>query len=141
MPDVNYENLLILVKTMKISEISTETLEKIKSVRWDRIIEKHEGPESWESVLRYEEPEFLSVEECSILLPVDKSHHPNITIIRCIWSADKNSVTVFLSDTTYEDDPFFSGFMAVCDRLKNEEFFLAILYHEWFIIERAGVFE
>lgn len=141
MPDVNYENLLTVVKTMKISEISTETLEKIKSVRWDRIIEKHEDPESWSSVFRYEEPEFLSVEECSILLPIDKSHHPNINIIRCIWSADNNSVTVFLSDTTYEDDPFFSGFMAVCDRLKNEEFFLAVLYHEWFIIERAAVFE
>ncbi|MHC5819965.1 MAG: hypothetical protein ACYT04_29875 [Nostoc sp.] len=46
---------------MKISEISTETLEKIKSVRWDRIIEKHERPENWSSVLRYEESEFLSV--------------------------------------------------------------------------------
>ncbi|MBG1271776.1 hypothetical protein [Nostoc sp. WHI] len=126
---------------MKISELSTETLEKIKLVRWDRIIEKHEGPENWESVLRYEQPEFLLVEGCPTLLPVDKSHHPNITIIRCIWSGDKNSVTLFLSDTTYEDDPFFSGFIAVCDRLKNEEFFLAILYHEWFIIERAAVFE
>ncbi|MHC5863129.1 hypothetical protein [Nostoc sp.] len=83
----------------------------------------------------------MSVQGCPILLPVDKSHHPNITIIRCIWSMDNNSVTVFLSDTTYEDDPFFSGFMAVCDRLKGEEFFLAVLYHEWFIIERAGVFE
>ncbi|NDJ21702.1 hypothetical protein GS682_08635 [Nostoc sp. B(2019)] len=126
---------------MKLSDLSTETLEKIKLVRWDRIIEKHEGPESWELVLRYEQPEFLEVEGCAILLPVDKLHHPNISILRCIWSADKNSVTVFLSDTTYEDDPFFSGFMAVCDRLKNEEFFLAILYHEWFIIERAAVFE
>ncbi len=29
MLDVNYENLLTIVKTMKISEISTETLEKI----------------------------------------------------------------------------------------------------------------
>ncbi|WP_339382453.1 hypothetical protein [Nostoc flagelliforme] len=56
MPDVNYENLLAVVKTMKLSEISAETLEKIKSVRWDRIIEKHEDPESWESVFRYEEP-------------------------------------------------------------------------------------
>jgi len=126
---------------MKISDLSTETLEKIKLVRWDRIIEKHEGPEDWESVLEYEEPEFIQIEGCAVLLPVDKSHHPNIRVIRSIWSADNNSVTLFLSDTTYEDDPFFSGFMAVCDRLKDEEFFLAILYHEWFIIERANVFE
>jgi hypothetical protein len=30
-----------------------------------------------------------------------------------------------------------AGFMAVCDRVVDEEFFLAILYHEWFVIERA----
>jgi len=39
---------------MKLSDLSAESLEKIKAVRWDRIIEKHEGTESWESVLRYE---------------------------------------------------------------------------------------
>jgi len=126
---------------MKIADLAAQTIEKIKSVRWDRIIEKHEGPEDWGAVFRYSEPEFIEVEGCSVLLPVDKSHHPNITILRCIWSADNNSVTLFLSDTTYEDDPFFSGFMAVCDRVKGEEFFLAILYHEWFIIERVNVFE
>ncbi|RCJ42439.1 hypothetical protein A6770_34855 [Nostoc minutum NIES-26] len=126
---------------MKISDLSAQTLEKIKLVRWDRIIEKHEGPEDWDSVLRYEEPEFIEVEGCAVLLPVDKSHHPNINIIRCIWSADRNSVTLFLSDTTYDDDPFSCGFMAVCDRPLYEEFFLAILYHEWFIIERATVFD
>jgi hypothetical protein len=31
MPSVNYEDLLAVVKTMKLSEISAETLEKIKS--------------------------------------------------------------------------------------------------------------
>jgi hypothetical protein len=31
--------------------------------------------------------------------------------------------------------------MAVCKRVKVEDFFLAILYHEWFVIERAEVFE
>ena len=61
---------------------------------------------------------------------------PEFTILRSIWSADGNSVTVFLTDTTYyEDDPFMAGFMAVCDRVVDEEFFLAILYHEWFVIE------
>ncbi|WP_179069797.1 hypothetical protein [Nostoc sp. C052] len=28
---------------MKLSDLSAESLEKIKAVRWDRIIEKHEG--------------------------------------------------------------------------------------------------
>jgi hypothetical protein len=36
---------------------------------------------------------------------------------------------------------FVSGYMAVCDRPKGEEFFWAVLYHKWFIIEKAEVFE
>jgi hypothetical protein len=40
---------------MKLSDLSPEVLERIKSVRWDRIIEKHEGQEDWDSVLRYYE--------------------------------------------------------------------------------------
>lgn len=89
---------------MKLSDISPETLEKIKMVRWDRIIEKHEGPENWSSVLQYEEPEFMEIDGYSVLLPVDKSHHSHISIIRSIWAEDKKSLTLFLSDTTYEDD-------------------------------------
>lgn len=126
---------------MKVSDLSTETLEKIKSVRWDRIIEKHEGPETWESVLRYEQPEFIEIEGRWVLLPIDRSHHRNITILRTMWSADGKSLTLFLQDTTFEDDPFFSGFMSVCERVSGEDFFLAILYHEWFVIERAEVFD
>ncbi len=34
----------------------------------------------------------------------------------------------------YGDDMFDSGYIAVCDRLQGEDFFLAILYHEWFIV-------
>jgi hypothetical protein len=126
---------------MKLVALSQETLEKIKSVRWDRIIEKHEGPEDWAAVLRYSEPEFIMVEGHPVLLPIDKSHHANITIIRTILSMDGRSLTLFLQDTTFDDDLFFSGFMAVCDRVVNEDFFLAILYHEWFVIERSPALE
>jgi hypothetical protein len=127
---------------MKLADLSQETLEKIKTVRWDRIIEKHEGPEDWESVLRWYEPEFLSIDDRPVLLPVERDHHPNITILRSIWSADGNVLTLFLKDTThYGDDPFSAGFMAVCEKVAGEAFFLATVYHEWFIIDRATVFE
>jgi hypothetical protein len=33
------------------------------------------------------------------------------------------------------------GYMAVCDRMAGKDFFLAILYHEWFVIERSAVLE
>ncbi|HAT15450.1 MAG TPA: hypothetical protein DCS91_19415 [Microcoleaceae bacterium UBA11344] len=126
---------------MKVADLSNETLAKIKTVRWDRIIEKHEGPETWESEFRYGEPEFIEIEGRWVLLPVEASRHQNITILRTIWSADGNSLTLFLKDTTFDDHWSMSGYMAVCDRPKGEEFFLARLYHEWFIIEKAEIFE
>ena len=132
---------------MKVADLSDETLAQIKTVRWDRIIEKHEGPFRWESEFRYGEPEFMEIEGRWVLLPVDASSHQNITILRAIWSADGNSLTLFLKDTTFDDHWASSGYVAVCDRLKVEEpcqikeIFLAILYHEWFIIETAEVLE
>jgi hypothetical protein len=126
---------------MQLSELSSTTLEKIRSVRWDRIIEKHEGPEDWDAVLNYYEPEFLTLEGHSVLLPIEKSHHPNITILRTIFSSDGNVVTLFLQDTTYDDHWSASGFMAVCEKVAGEPFFLATLYHEWFIIEQSPIFE
>lgn len=126
---------------MQLCELSPETLEKIHSVRWDRIIEKHEGPEDWDAVLRYYEPEFLDIEGHPVLLPVEASHHINITILRAIFSRDGNVLTLFLKDTTYDDHWGASGFMAVCEKLVGEPFFLATLYHEWFIIEQSSIFE
>lgn len=126
---------------MKLAELSPQALAKIKSVRWDRIIGKHEGPEDWDGVMRYSEPEFILIEGHPVLLPVDKSHHVNMKILRSIFSVDGNSLTLFLQDTTFDDDPFFCGFMAVCDRVVGENFFLAILYHEWFVIEPSPIFE
>lgn len=124
---------------MKIADLDQNCLAAIKSVRWDGIIEKHEGPEDWESVLRWYDPEFMLIEGRSVLLPVERSRHDNITVLRTIWSADGNSLTLFLKDTTYGDDWFTSGFMAVCDRMVNQAFYLAIVYHEWFIIEPSSV--
>jgi hypothetical protein len=69
-------------------------------------------------------------------LPVECSQHANITIIRTIWSADGLSLTLFLKDTTYDDNWFSSGFLAVCDKVPGETFYLAVVYHEWFIIEQ-----
>lgn len=126
---------------MKVADLSPETLAKIKSVRWDRLIEKHEGPEDWDGEFRDGDPEFLLVEGHSVLLPVDQSHHPNITILRSLLSCDGNSLTLFLQDTTHSAEWYESGYLAVCDKVAGEPFFLAILYHEWFVIERSPIFE
>lgn len=149
--------------SLRLSDLPPETIAKLKSYRYDRIIEKHEGPEDWEWLLQspderpswlpkplpgqadtYEpDPaEFLRIADRDVLLPIGRSHHPNITVLRTIVSDDGASLTIFLKDTTYAEDPemeFFSaGFLAVCDRVPGEQIYLAHVYHEWFILPPMG---
>jgi hypothetical protein len=49
-------------------------------------------------------------------------------------------VTIFLTDTTYGSEWYEIGYLAVCDQVAGEEFWLAIIYHEWFVIEPDPIF-
>ena len=124
---------------MNRSSLSTTVLDQLKTWRWDRIIEKHEGPQSWDSTLRYYDPEFIEIAGYPVLLPVDREQHPNITILRYIASEDHQTLTIFLKDTTYVTDPrdeyFSAGYVTVCERFPGQDFYVAILYHEWFMVE------
>jgi hypothetical protein len=124
---------------LTVADLSAEAISKIRAYQWDRIIEKHEGPESWASVLDIYDPEFLTIAGFPVLLPIEQKRHPNITILRSIISRDGDSLTVFLKDTTHcpdlEHEMFCAGRMAVCDRVPGEGFFLAIVFHEWFVID------
>jgi hypothetical protein len=126
-------------KTVKLAALTPRVLEKIKTWRYDRLLEKHEGPESWATVLKFYAPEFLEINGYHVLLPIVKAQHPNITVLRCIVGDNGRTLTLFLKDTSHilhpEDERFFAGRVAVCDKFENEEFFVAIMYHEWFIIE------
>lgn len=60
-------------------------------------------------------------------------------------SADGQTLTIFLRNRRYleadeiaEDSPnalFYDGFLAVCQRIRGEELFVADVYHEWFVVE------
>ncbi len=125
---------------MKVSDLSANQLGAIKVLRFDRIVEKHEGPEDWSAEFEYGEPEFINVEGHPVLLPLDGKQRPNVKILRSIESRDGNTLTLFLQDTTFvrsedERDAFFSaGFLAVCERMPGEDYFVAIVYHEWFMV-------
>ena len=82
------------------------------------------------------EPEFLDVGGSSVLLPIDAERHPNVTTLRVIPSADGRVLTIFLRDTTYGQDWFDSGFIAVCEDLFDAGFYVATVYHEWFVVEQ-----
>ena len=126
---------------MKLADLTRETRKKIRGMRYDRIVEKHEGPEDWADQFKYGSPELLQINGYDVLLPVAKKQHRNITILRCIVGDGAESLTIFLKDTTFIDDPscefFQAGFAAVCDKLSGEELYVAILYHEWFIVDNT----
>lgn len=150
-------------RPLRLSDLPAETIARLKTYRYDRIIEKHEGPGKWSYQLQEPdagpsrlppplpgEPdpykpdpaEFMQIEGRDVLLPIGRSRHPNVTILRTIVSDDGKSLTIFLKDTTYVDDPqyeFFSaGFLAVCDRVPGETFYIAHVYHEWFMLDPIG---
>jgi hypothetical protein len=124
---------------MNFASLPPTVLEQLKTWRWDRIIEKHEGPENWGDTLRYTDVEFISIDGRDVLLPLDAEQRPNVTILRSIVSDDQQTLTIFLKDTTYversEDEFFMAGFVAICDKFPGQEFYVAVVYHEWFIVE------
>ncbi len=123
---------------MKKADLSNEIVNKIKTYRFDRIIEKHEGPEKWEVYIKY--GEFMNINGFEVLLPFDEEHHKNITILRCIESMDSNTLTIFLKDITYYSEfgyeHFYNGFLIICEKFPIENFYITTVYHEWFIINQ-----
>jgi hypothetical protein len=122
---------------MRVKDLSPQVVDRIDKLRYDRIFEKHEGPEKWSWVLE-DGAEFLAVDGRYVLLPVPAANLPNMSVLRCIVGDGGDTLTLFLKDTTYvppnsDQEAFFAGFVAVCDRLPGEPFFVAIVYHEWFM--------
>ncbi len=123
---------------MTVGELSAATMEQLVKRRYDRIVGKHEGPETWEFLLHDGEAEFLDVDGRSVLLPLAREQRPNVTILRSFLSSDEQSLVVFLKDTTFVEDPadekWSAGFVGICDRYPGECFYVAVVYHEWFIV-------
>ncbi len=132
---------------LKVENLTQETRDKIGKIRWDRFIEKHEGPFDWESEFKTElspemrihfkdydpvaeTPQFIEVGNHDVLLPLGRKHHPNITILSHFFSQDLTRLVIYLTDTTYYEDDFF-GYVAICDLISPENFYLTTFYHEW----------
>ncbi len=142
---------------MKIKDLSPRILTALKNKRYDHIVEKHEGPETWDWQLPPSEEriqsmkkmyagsgydfspdnhaEFMEIAGVDVLLPIGSEHHPNLTILHYFFSEDRQKIVLYIKDTTYEDDAFGAGFVAICDKYPNESFYIATFYHEWFIID------
>lgn len=118
---------------MRLADLSLETRRRIADIRFDRIVEKHEGPWDWGYRIEHRYVEFLAIDDYDVLLPVDKENHPNISVVRCVPSENRELLTVFLTDTTYSTG-MDTGFLAICEKVPGEDWYLALVYHEWFVI-------
>jgi len=128
---------------VKLADLSAEALETIKTWRFDRMIEKHEGPESWWSFFEWSDLELLELDDRTVLLPVEQERHPNISVVCGYASPDESSLTLFLKDTSLaeyfssDDEMFWAGFLAICERLPGTDVYVAVVYHEWFMVQNA----
>ena len=119
---------------MRLQDIPPEVRTRVAKFRWDRIIEKHEGPEDWSYDLKDDYVEFLTIDGFDVLLPIDKQNHANVTIDRCIESKDGKTLTIFLHDRTYDMGmDMLAGRLAVCERVPEQDWFIAIVYHDCWI--------
>jgi len=108
-------------------------------MRFDRIVEKHEGPWSWGDFK--EVTDFLDLGGWSVLLPIRTEEHPNVKLERIIPSSDRETLTIFLKNTTFGKEWMECGFLAIAEKLPGVAAFAAILYHERFVINDFAVLQ
>jgi hypothetical protein len=118
---------------VRLADLSPEMRRRIAEIRWDRFIEKHEGPWPWKSWIEHDDVDFLTVDGNEVLFPIEKANHANISILRCIPSADGSVLTIFLTDTTFYEE-MFAGALAICEKVPGEDWYLTLVYHDWFVI-------
>lgn len=105
-------------------------------MNWEMFISLPEEPPSYYQRTEDDLAEFINFNGFEILLPVSRSHHPNIELVRLIPSIDNQTITLYLHDSFFEDwftDEWGAryGFLAVADRYQKFgcDFYLASYYH------------
>ena len=121
--------------------ILPETIEFLTTWRYDRMIEKHEGPEDWVATFHWGGAGVFEYEGVRLLLPQIPDRIPNISVLRWFPSADGTTITVFLKDTSLaeyfpaDDQWYWAGFVAICELVPTEPLYVATFYHEWYMVD------
>jgi hypothetical protein len=120
---------------MRVSDLSPAGSARLRQVRVDMIVGKHEGPESWDGwrlQAGAQGCKVITLGGFDVLLPVPQTHHIAIALVRApALSSDGRTLTLFLVDRTYGRDDFFAGRIAICFKL--ETLSIAADYHEIFL--------
>lgn len=141
-----------------IGDIPAPILERIKQLRYDRILEKHEGPWNWSSALKYGDACILSLTEKkadvigTVLMPFDERFLEDIEVTFCDTMPDGmggGKLLLFFVcpslagyDNAEGRNRQWSGFCAVCNRIpiddestEYEDFYVTVMLHETFFLE------
>jgi len=125
-----------------VRDLPVEALARLRVLRYDLAVEKHEGPWPWASLL---DPDLRSPDEraevwmaagYAVLLPLARAHLPRLVVERALPSADGAWLTLFLLDRTHDADRFAAGRLAVCRRLggpEDADLYVAVAYHALFL--------
>ena len=108
---------------------------------WRHFIALSEDPPPYSEETEEDLADFLNFEGYEVLLPVARSHHPHIKLVRLIPSLDRQTLTLFLHDSFHES--WFSdrwaaryGFLAIADRYQKFDcdFYIANYYHFSYLV-------
>jgi hypothetical protein len=119
---------------ISINDLDEEAVTRIGSFRCDCLVEQHEGPWTWQRLVQDNAVDFVSIRGWNVLLPVGREHHASLEPVRCIFSEDAETMTLFLRDMTC-DAGLSSDRLAVCERFPGEDWYIAVFYHEWTLID------
>ncbi|MGB7440799.1 MAG: hypothetical protein WA919_07000 [Coleofasciculaceae cyanobacterium] len=110
---------------------------------WRHFITLPEETSSFYETTEDDLAEFLNFDGFDVLLPVVRTHHPDIRLVRLIPSADQQTLTLFIHDSFHQE--WFNdvwdaryGFLAVADRYQKFgcDFYLASYYHFSYLINQ-----
>lgn len=134
-----------------IADIPSELLDKIKKLRLDRFIEKHEGPWEWESFLKRDNACLVHLKagsrayQYTVLMPFAARHKATFEEVLCAESSDM--LTLFFVCPSLagmegeKDNRRWSSFCAICREVPayglfdDTTLYVAILLHEVYLSE------
>jgi len=128
---------------MRVSDLPQIDVERIKKMRYDQSLEKHEGPEEWASFLKYyPDMPLWEANGFHVLLPIstDEGEDPFefVSLIRCIVSVDLQALTIFFKDTRFSEpkyEYFDAGRLAICEQPEGSDIYVATVFHSWFMVD------
>ncbi len=145
---------------MKLADLPTEVIQDLCSEQRCRLDidpgfdSKHEFWMTWQHFLTIPEQnsslfekteddlaDFLNFNGFNVLLPVPRTHHPHIQLIRLIPSSDERTLTLLIHDSFHQD--WFSdswgaryGFLALAESYSQfgTDFYVANYYHFSYLV-------